>query len=211
MLDSTRFPEQTTMYDLRVLRDNLDAIREQLGARGADVSWDRLRTLIEQRRALTNQVEQLRHELKKGSEEVAKLKRTNQPAEAAMVAMKTVGDRIKKIEDELRGVEEILTDLNLRIPNLPHSSVPAGKDPDNNVEARRWGTPPTLSAPAKSHDTCHCIGSWLSGASVAPPKPSVADQPKVAVVPVLLPAHDSSLDLAPRTTLLPPATAPPLA
>jgi seryl-tRNA synthetase len=139
------------MYDLRMLRDNLDAIREQLGPRGADVPWDKLRMLIEQRRTLTSQVEQLRHELKKGSEDVARLKREKQPADPAMVAMKAVGERIKKIEDELRGVEETLTDLNLRIPNLPHASVPAGKDPDSNVEARRWGTPPTITAPAKSH------------------------------------------------------------
>ncbi len=139
------------MYDLRYLRDNLDAIREQLGPRGADVPWDRLRTLIEQRRTLTSQVEQLRHELKKGSEEVAKLKREKQPADAAMAAMKAVGERIKTIEDELRGVEETLTDLNLRIPNLPHASVPIGKDADSNVESKRWGTAPTFTAPAKSH------------------------------------------------------------
>ena len=126
------------MYDLRYLRDNFDAIREQLGPRGADVPWDKLRTLIEQRRTLTNQVEQLRHELKKGSEEVAKLKREKQPADPAMAAMKAVGERIKTIEDELRNVEETLTDLNLRIPNLPHASVPAGKDAGSNTETRRW-------------------------------------------------------------------------
>ncbi len=139
------------MYDLRTLRDNLDAIRKQLGPRGADVPWDKLRTLIEQRRTLTGQVEQFRYELKKGSEEVARLKREKQPADAAMTAMKTVGEWIKKIEDELRGVEETLTDLNLRIPNLPHVSVPAGKDAGSNTETRRWGSPPTLTAPAKSH------------------------------------------------------------
>ena len=74
MLNSSRFLEHTTMYDLRYLRDSLDAIREQLGPRGADVPWDRLRTLIEQRRTVTSQVEQLRSELNKGSDEVAKLK-----------------------------------------------------------------------------------------------------------------------------------------
>jgi seryl-tRNA synthetase len=151
MLDSSRFLEHTAMYDLRTLRDNLDAIRKQLGPRGADVPWDKLRTLIEQRRTLTGQVEQFRYELKKGSEEVARLKREKQPADAAMTAMKTVGEWIKKIEDELRGVEETLTDLNLRIPNLPHVSVPAGKDAGSNTETRRWGSPPTLTAPAKSH------------------------------------------------------------
>ena len=139
------------MYDLRTLRDNLDPIREQLGPRGADVPWDRLRTLIEQRRTLGSQVEQLRSELNKGSEEVAKLKRAKQPADDSMAAMKAIGERIKAIEDELRAVEEPLTDLNLRIPNLPHASVPAGKDASSNSETRRWGSPPTLTAPAKSH------------------------------------------------------------
>ncbi len=139
------------MYDLRYLRDNLDAIREQLGPRGADVPWDRLRTLIEQRRTLTGQVEQLRSELNKGSEEIAKLKREKQPADASMAAMKVVGEQIKKIDDELRGIEETLTDLNLRIPNLPHVSVPVGKDSSGNKEERRWGSPPALTAPAKSH------------------------------------------------------------
>ena len=139
------------MYDLRTLRDNLDAILEQLGSRGADVPWDRIRTLIEQRRALTGQVEQLRHELRKGSDDVAKLKRAKQPTDSSMTAMKAVGERIKTIEDELRNVEESLTDLNLRIPNLPHSSVPIGKDAGDNQEARRWGSPPLLTTPAKSH------------------------------------------------------------
>lgn len=139
------------MYDLRALRDTLDSIREQLGPRGADVPWDRLRTLIEQRRILASQVEQLRHELKKGSDEVATLKREKKPADASMTAMKAIGERIKTIEDELRAVEETLTDLNLRIPNLPHASVPGGKDASSNTETRRWGSPPTLGEPAKNH------------------------------------------------------------
>jgi seryl-tRNA synthetase len=151
MLSSSRFLEHTAMYDLRTLRDNLDGIREQLGPRGTDVPWERIRMLIEQRRTLAGQVEQLRHELKKGSDEVAKLKREKQPAGTSIAAMKAVGERIKTIEDELRGVEETLTDLNLRIPNLPHASVSAGKDAGSNTEIRRWGSPPTLTAPAKSH------------------------------------------------------------
>ena len=68
-----------------------------------------------------------------------------------MAAMKAVGERIKRIEDELGGVEETLTDLNLRIPNLPHPSVPVGKDAGDNTVTRRWGSPPTLTGAAKSH------------------------------------------------------------
>ena len=151
MLSSSRFLENTDMYDLRTLRDNLDSIRDQLGSRGADVPWDRVRTLSTQRRTLASQVEQLRHELKKGSDEVATLKREKQPADSSVAAMKAIGEQIKTIEDGLRGVDETLTDLNLRIPNLPHASVPSGKDGSSNTVTRRWGVQPTLTAPAKSH------------------------------------------------------------
>jgi seryl-tRNA synthetase len=131
------------MYDLRTLRDNMDTIREQLGSRGSDVPWDTLRKLVDERRALTGQVEQLRHELKKGSDNVARLKRDKQPADSAMAAMKAVGERIKNLEAGLREVEDALSDLNLRIPNLPHASVPVGKDASGNVEVRSGGTAPS--------------------------------------------------------------------
>ena len=139
------------MYDLRALRDNLDGLRDQLGPRGKDVAWEELRTLSEDRRTQTIQVEDLRHQLKKGSEDVARLKREKQPAEEAMAAMKAVGETIKGHEDRLRVIEEQLAHIALRIPNLPHASVPDGRDAADNVEIRRWGAPPQLSAPAQSH------------------------------------------------------------
>lgn len=139
------------MYELRNLRDNLDAIRDQLGPRGADVQWESLRKLIEERRVLTGQVEQLRSDLKKGSDEVARLKREKQPADAAVAAMKAVGERIAEGESALRTIEASLNDLALRIPNLPHATVPAGRSAEQNVEVRRWGTPPALTAPARPH------------------------------------------------------------
>ena len=139
------------MYDLRVLRDNLDKLRDQLGSRGKDVAWEDLRTLTEDRRTRTIQVEDLRHQLKKGSDDVARLKREKQPADEAMAAMKALGETIKGHEEQLRVVEEQLAHIALRIPNLPHASVPDGRDEADNIEVRRWGTPPQLSAPAQSH------------------------------------------------------------
>ncbi|MFY4730258.1 hypothetical protein ACOSYY_14455, partial [Nitrospira sp. BLG_2] len=106
------------MYDLKQLRDNLDHIRASLGRRGSDVPWADIQTLSDERRAVTTQVEQLRYELNKGSEEVARLRRAKEPAEEAMAAMKRLGDRIKDGEGTLRKVEEALTDVVLRIPNL---------------------------------------------------------------------------------------------
>ena len=139
------------MYDLKALRENLDDIRTALGRRGNDVPWADLQKLSEERRAATTAVEQLRFELNKGSEEVARLRRAKEPAEAAMAAMKQLGDRIKDAEGALRTVEESLTDIALRIPNLPHASVPIGADASENVEVRRWGTVPSFSSPPKPH------------------------------------------------------------
>lgn len=139
------------MYDLKQLRENLDDIRTALGRRGNDVPWADLQQLSEERRAATTQVEQFRFELNKGSEEVARLRRAKEPAEAAMAAMKQLGDRIKDAEGALRKVEEALTDVALRIPNLPHASVPVGADASENVEVRRWGTIPSFSSPPKPH------------------------------------------------------------
>ncbi len=139
------------MYDLKHLRENLDDIRTALGRRGNDVSWDALRALSEERRTLTMQVEQLRQDLNKGSEEVARLRRAKEPADEAMAAMKGLRDRIKDFEGNLRKVEETLSDVALRIPNLPHASVPVGNDAAENVEVRRWGPLPTFSTPPKPH------------------------------------------------------------
>jgi seryl-tRNA synthetase len=139
------------VYDLKQLRENLDDIRTALGRRGNDVPWADLQQLSEERRAATTQVEQFRSELNKGSEEVARLRRAKEPADAAMAAMKQLGDRIKDAEGALRKVEEALTDVALRIPNLPHASVPVGADASENVEVRRWGTVPSFSSPPKPH------------------------------------------------------------
>jgi seryl-tRNA synthetase len=139
------------MYDLRTLRDNLDTIKSQLGPRGADVAWDDLRTRLEERRTLTVTVDTLRHDLKKGSEDVARLKREKQPADDAMARMKALGDRIKALEESLRAAEERATDLALRIPNLPHRSVPEGNDPADNREMRKWGTVPSFAFAPQTH------------------------------------------------------------
>ena len=139
------------MYDLRHLRDNLDTIRDQLGPRGRDVAWEDLRKLIQERRSLMAVVEDLRHQLKKGSEEVVRLKRENQPADATVAVMKALGDRIKEAEESLRRIEDRVMDLALRIPNLPHASVPAGRDSADNQEVRRWGTAPSFSFTPQAH------------------------------------------------------------
>ena len=79
MLDCNTYSTRTRcpMLDFHLLRDNLDAIRSQLGPRGSDVAWEDLRKLIQERRSLTMKVENERHHVKKFSEQIGKLMREN--------------------------------------------------------------------------------------------------------------------------------------
>ena len=143
------------MYDLRYLRDNLDALKTQLGSRGADIEWDDLRKFLEDRRNLTIKIEQNRHEIKKLSDEIGRLMRENNGQDAEKLheaqGMRTHVPEIGTQEEELRAIERKVSDIALRIPNLPHPSVPVGKDSSGNNEDRRWGEPPQFSFKPKTH------------------------------------------------------------
>ncbi|MEK9172069.1 MAG: serine--tRNA ligase, partial [Nitrospirota bacterium] len=139
------------MLDPRLIREQPDEVRARLGARGQDIDWEGLRKGDQERRELLAKVEELRHQRKTASDQIAKLKREKQPADSLMQETRDVGDRIKTLEDSLRDSEERLNAIALRIPNIPHQSVPAGADAAANAEVRRWGTPPTFAFPAKPH------------------------------------------------------------
>ena len=139
------------MLDLRLVRENHEEIRTRLGLRGQDTDWQGLFKLDKERRDLLSKVEELRHQRKTVSDQIATLKRDKQPADALVQEMKNVGDRIKALEDSLRDSEERLNAIALRIPNIPHSSVPAGADPAANQEVRRWGAQPAFAFQAKPH------------------------------------------------------------
>src|SRR5947208_4417911 len=127
------------MLDLRLIRDHLKEVRESLGARAQDIDWDGLHKLDQERRDLLTKVEELRHKRKTVSDQIAKLKRDNRPVEAPMEEMRGAGDRLKSLEDSLHDAEDRLNALALRIPNIPHPSVPHGRDAYTNREIRTGG------------------------------------------------------------------------
>jgi len=139
------------MHDPRLLSDQLDSLQAQLGLRGGDVPWGTIQSLVEKRRTLIRQVEDLRHQLKQGSDRIAELKRSNQPADEPMAALRQVREQIQALELELRAVEDPLREQALSIPNLPHSSVPIGTNEDDNQEIRQWGNPPNFDFAPRSH------------------------------------------------------------
>ena len=143
--------ETLTMYDIRSLKTRWASLREQLGSRGTDVVWDEIETLLQDHRDQLAQTETLRHQRKQGSEHVAQLQRASQPADAAIADMRALGDTITRHEARLREVEIRLEAHALRIPNVPHDTVPPGTNASHNVEIRRWGEPPSFAFPPQPH------------------------------------------------------------
>src|SRR5690625_2891150 len=117
------------MLDIRLLRENFQEIQEKLQHRGEDLSGlDEFAELDRKRRNLIQESERLKKERNEVSKKIAELKRAKENADDYIVEMRNVGDKIKAFDEELREVEEKLQQLLLQIPNIPHESVPIGKD-----------------------------------------------------------------------------------
>lgn len=140
------------MLDMKLLRSDFDKVKLAMEHRQASLDeLDGFTALDMKRRELVQEGEQLKSRRNTVSQEVAKLKKAGEPAEDLIVEMREVGDRIKELDDQLRDVESELQDLLLRIPNVPHESVPVGASEEDNVEIRRWGEVPTLDFEPSAH------------------------------------------------------------
>ena len=140
------------MLDMKKFRENFDAVAEALGNRGvAKETLVEVKELDAKRRELIAQTEQLKQERNSVSAEIATLKRNKENADEQIAAMKKVGEDIKAIDQELIAIEERVTEIATRLPNLPASDVPVGADEDDNVEVRREGTPREFDFEPKPH------------------------------------------------------------
>ncbi|MEW5746019.1 MAG: serine--tRNA ligase [Nitrospirota bacterium] len=139
------------MLDARFVRENIDVIKRALEKRNADIDFSEFLSLEEQRLTLMREAEDLRSRRNTVSEEIGKLKRQGRNADSLVAEMKGVSDRIKEIDDSLRGIEERAGQFLLNIPNIPHKSVPVGKDETENVEVRKWGEPRTFDFTPLNH------------------------------------------------------------
>ena len=129
------------MLDLKFVRDNLAVVEQALKNRNASVDLSEFIGLDKKRRELLVEVEALKSRRNTVSLEVSRLKKEKQDAEALIVEMRGVGDRISALDAEVKAIEGKLTAILTYIPNVPHSSVPVGADEESNPEVRRWGEP----------------------------------------------------------------------
>lgn len=139
------------MLDLKFVRENQEVVIKALENRGSNLSLDSFSVLDVKRREILANVELLKAKRNTASQEVARLKKAGEDAEKIVLEMREVGDEIAKLDDELRQVEKDLEDTLLEIPNVPHESVPVGKDEEENMEIRKWGEVPQFDFEPKAH------------------------------------------------------------
>ena len=130
------------MLDIKFVRENPEKIIASLKKRGYELNFDNFLTLEKQRLYFLREIEQKRAIRNSVSQDIAKLKKSGedgQKVEELISEMRELGDEINNLENKLREIEEKVQDFLLFIPNIPHDSVPLGKDETENVEIRRWG------------------------------------------------------------------------
>ncbi len=141
------------MIDIELIRKNPQYVKERLRLRDEELPSliDELLGLDAKRRELITEINKLRQERNTLSKEIGKLKREGKDVSEIQQRVKLLKERLEKLEEELREVEERFKEILLWIPNLPHESVPVGKDESDNVEVRRWGEPREFSFEPKPH------------------------------------------------------------
>ena len=141
------------MLDPKTLRENPEVVRKALDARGANVLLlDKFSAADKKWRAATHEIEELKAKKNAASQEVPKLKAAKKDATKLLADMKQLSEEIASREKALSSIEKELYDVIYFIPNIPHASVPAGKDASHNKEVRRWGEMPSFSFTPKPHD-----------------------------------------------------------
>jgi seryl-tRNA synthetase len=141
------------MLDLTFVRNNLPVVEEGLRQRGMDprVVLGEFNDVDRRRRQAITDAETMKARRNRASEDIGKLKKTGQDATALMAETKELREKIQESEKTAGELETRLRDILAGIPNLPHDSVPVGKSADDNVEVRRWGTPPSFDFAPKPH------------------------------------------------------------
>lgn len=139
------------MHDLSFFRNNLDAVAARLATRGMTLDVAEFRELDTRRRAALTETETLRAQRNAESQEIAKLKKAGQDTAEQQAKVRAIGDRIASLEESVKAVDDEFQNLMKTIPNTPHESVPEGKGAEDNVEVRRFGTPPAMDFAPKAH------------------------------------------------------------
>lgn len=144
------------MLDPKIIRNNPELVRQALINRNHPTEkLDEFIALDEKRRAIISEVEVMKAERNKISDQIALMKKNKEDAGEIIKEMQEFSSKIKVLDNEVRDFEEKFNDILLNIPNMPHETTPVGKDETNNVLVREWGEKRTFDFEARPHwDLC---------------------------------------------------------
>jgi len=142
------------MLDIKLIREDPELVKKaildrDMSAEVADVEG--ALDLDAQRRGILVKVEELKHERNQASEQIVALKKEGKDTTSITDSMRTISERIKEMDAEVRDIDERLRTVMLDIPNIPDESVPVGPDESFNKEIRRFGEPPSFTFKPKPH------------------------------------------------------------
>ena len=139
------------MLDINTLRADVQAVAARLADRGYTFDVAQFEALEAERKNIQTETQELQARRNALSKQIGQLKAKKEDASALMAEVNAQADQLKSLEAKLEDVQQRLNDFLLNVPNVPHDSVPAGRDADANQEARRVGEPRKLDFSAKDH------------------------------------------------------------
>jgi len=139
------------MLEIKFVRQNLSDVKRALEARHSELDISAFQTADDLRRGVLVELEELRHQRNRVSDQIADLKKVGEDAKVLVEQMRLVSAKIKILEQELAVHQETLDKILLEIPNIPHASVPFGKDAADNSLVKQVGTPPHFGYDAQAH------------------------------------------------------------
>ena len=139
------------MLDLKFVRENQQLVQQMLQDRRSDLELQPLLILDGERRQIIQEVESLKHERKVVSDQIAQMKKSGEDATETISRMRQASQRIKKLDQKLGKIEDEIHQSLLLMPNVPHESVPVGKDEQDNPVVKRWGEITEFSFAPKPH------------------------------------------------------------
>ena len=127
------------MLDTKLLRENFNSVKEELSKRGFFIEQNVFESLDGKRKSLQVKVETLQSERNKLSSEFGKKKKTGESTDQLKIKVDEINSNLKIKEDELGQLTLKLNDFLMGIPNIPHESVPVGKDESENIVVKKYG------------------------------------------------------------------------
>ncbi len=161
-------PLRTAMLDPALLRNQPAELAERLRAsRGFELPVSELESLEARRKQIQVRTQELQNLRNTRSKLIGQMKAKGEDTSAIMAEVAGFGEELKASEAELENLRGRIEAIALAIPNLPHASVPHGKDEHDNVEQHRWGTPRTFDFEVKDHVDLGARNGWLDGETAA--------------------------------------------